>query len=162
MQKLTVHVKTFIDGWWDLNIMFTITPRKFFINETQWKYVTEISILCINMRKRSLTNYEEYSRVVSEVTNVPQKAKIYTNVQDLNSMTEGWDYTQGGTTLTTLRIHWKCCLIMYHIGFKRSWLETKKLHNFWNAQGKNAYMYRVLMTLFQKIKLTHPTSASAI
>lgn len=72
-----------------LNIMFTITHRKFFINETQWKYVTEISILCINTRKRSLTNYEEYSWVVSEVTNVPQKAKIYTKVQDLNSMTEG-------------------------------------------------------------------------
>lgn len=37
---------------------------------------------------------------MSEVINVPQKAKIYISVQNLNSITEGSDSTQGNATLT--------------------------------------------------------------
>ena len=81
--------------------MFTTTNRNVFINETKWKYVTEISILYVKTRKRTLANYEkDYPQIVSEDINIPQKVRIYTKVWGLNSITEGSDYTQGRTTLT--------------------------------------------------------------
>lgn len=104
---------------------------------TKWKCVTEISIRYVKTKKRTLANYEEYPHIVSDIINIPKKVKTSTQVGSLNWVTEGSDYTQGPPWQNmTFRIYWKWCHIVYHIGFKWVWLETKKLHNLGNAQGK--------------------------
>lgn len=54
--EIAIQVKNLSDCCWDSNVMFTVTHKKFFINEAERKYVTEISILSIKKRKRTLTN----------------------------------------------------------------------------------------------------------
>lgn len=58
-----------------------MTHRNVFINETKWKCVTEISILYVKTRQRTLANYEEYTEIMSEVINISPKGKdLYQNV----------------------------------------------------------------------------------
>lgn len=67
----------------------------------RWDGNKSHKLASIEKRKKTLSNYkEDYPEIMSEIINIPQKAKLCIKVRDLNSVTADSNSRQGGAILT--------------------------------------------------------------